>query len=394
MRKSWSRWLVGPVALVTLTGCSTTASAPGPSQSPVRPPASRSTTPVTQPSQPSEPTSQATGQSSQSRGDSPRIMIVGDSITKGSAGDYTWQYWLYEHLKADGITPQMVGPNRFLHNNVTGADNDASYANPNFGRANDTTWGMTLFSQKIAIGSTVSAFRPDYLLVLLGLDDLFWFGLPQPTMAANLATFIASARSAAPHIRLVFGLVPPDIHTKTKPAFAAKVKAYNASIISTAARLSTTSSPIAVARDTDINVAADLWDGTHPNTNGQIRIAAAFADALASKFHLGASYPTPFPVMPIGPLTHPKLTVAQSLIHGQAKLSWTLVPGASGYYVYMKDLTAHQTSYKRLPFPLTYLRDPFTAGLLSSGSAYAFKVQACKGSDCGAFSNVVNIVAP
>src|SRR5262245_48795337 len=41
---------------------------------------------------------------------SPRIMIVGDSITKGSSGDYTWQYRLYKHLRADGFRPRMVGP--------------------------------------------------------------------------------------------------------------------------------------------------------------------------------------------------------------------------------------------------------------------------------------------
>ena len=46
----------------------------------------------------------------QPSGGGPRIMIVGDSITKGSSGDYTWQYLLYKHLRADGVSPQMVGP--------------------------------------------------------------------------------------------------------------------------------------------------------------------------------------------------------------------------------------------------------------------------------------------
>ena len=60
-------------------------------------------------------------------GPSPRIMIVGDSVTQGSSGDYTWQYRLYEHLRADGVSPRMVGPHHTLFNNVTKVDGDHSY---------------------------------------------------------------------------------------------------------------------------------------------------------------------------------------------------------------------------------------------------------------------------
>ncbi len=382
MRNSGSRWTGTLIAAaVTVAGCSAAASGgPDPVSVSARPPVSRAPGPVSQPGR--------------SAGSSPRIMIVGDSITHGSAGDYTWQYWLYEHLRADGVSPQMVGPDHWLYNNVTRAEGDLSYANPRFERANDSTWGMTLSGEKTAIGATVAAYRPDYLLVLLGLDDLFWDGISQPAMAANLASFIASARSAQPHLRIVLGLIPPNIHTKTSPALAASVAGYNATIGSTAVRLSDAGSPIAVAQDTDLSVAADLWDGTHPNTNGQIRIAAAFADVLASKFRLGAAYPTPFPVLPAGPLARPRLTVTPSLLHGQVRLSWTLVPGANGYFVYLDKVSAGQTGFRRLPYPLTPARDPFVAGLLTPGKTYAFKVQACKGFDCGAFSQVVSIVAP
>lgn len=388
MRKSTPRWPAALVVLaVVLAGCSAASGGTGSGRASGSSSASSSTVPVAQ------RTDSASQAPSRSPG-SARIMIVGDSITQGSAGDYTWQYWLYEHLKSDGVRPEMVGPTHWLYNNVTKIDNNDQYANPNFGRANDTVWGMTLASQKTAIGATVATYRPGYLLVLLGLDDLFWYLAGQQTMAANLVSFIGSARSAQPRVRIVFGLIPPNIHTQETPSFAKEVAVYNKSIVTTAARLSTTGSPIAVARDTDIDVAADLWDGTHPNANGEIRIAAAFADALATKFHLGAAYPTPFPVMPVGPLTHPKLTVTPSPVHGQAKLSWTLVPGANGYYVYQREITAGQVKFSRLPYPLATTRDPFTAGLLSPGATYAFKIQACKGSDCGAFSNVVTITAP
>jgi lysophospholipase L1-like esterase len=328
-------------------------------------------------------------------GGSPRIMIVGDSITEGSSGDYTWQYWLYEHLRADGVSPQMVGPYHWLFNNVTKVEGDRSYANPRFEHANDARWGMALFREKDVIGAKVATYRPDYLLVLLGLDDIYWFGISQPDMAANLAGFVAAARAARPHIRIVLGLIPPDIHQQTDPAFAASVATYNHTIASTASQLSTIRSPIAVARDgTSINVAADLWDGTHPNANGEIKIAAAYASVLARRFHLGSAFPEPFPVLPTGPLSRPHLMVTPSRIAGRAKLSWTLVPGADGYRVYLKDLSRRGVRFRRLPWPLSPVQNPWTAGLLTPGDTYDFKLQACKGADCGAFSNVASVTAP
>ncbi len=321
-------------------------------------------------------------------------MIVGDSVTQGSAGDYTWQYRLYEHLRADGIRPRMVGPYGWLYNNVANFQRDHSYADPNFEHANDAAWGMALFREKDAIGGKVAIYRPNYLLVLLGLNDIFWYGFSQSVMAENLASFIAAARAANPHIRIVLGLIPPDIHER-KPAFAASIATYNHTISSTASRLSTTASPIAVAHDgSGINVAADLWDGTHPNANGEIKIAAAFADVLASRFHLGRAYPTPYPVLPTGPLTRPQLTVRPSPTARQAVLSWTLAPGAGSYYVYLKDVTRGDTRFTRLPLPLPAAQDPWTAGLLNSGDTYTFKVQACKAVDCGAFSNAASVTAP
>jgi len=246
-------------------------------------------------------------------------------------------------------------------------------------------------------GTVIAVLADDTQLVKAGqalvrLDPIDAEIVEAPT---NEAEFIAAARTADPHIRIVLGLIPPDVHERTNPAFAAGVVGYNRTINSTTAQLSTTTSPIAVAADgARISVAADLWDGTHPNTNGQIRIAAGFADVLARRFRLGKLYPTPFPVMPTGPLTPPRLIVRPSLTPGQAVLLWTLVPGAESYYVYVKDVTKGNTVFKRLPYPLSPKQNPWRAGLLTAGNIYAFKLQACKGADCGAYSNQGTVTAP
>ncbi len=332
----------------------------------------------------------------QPSGGSPRLMIVGDSISQGSSGDYTWQYRLYEHLRADSVRPQMVGPVEWLFNNVTGTQGDCSYANPRFERANDAVWGRTLFQEKAVIGAKVAAYHPDYLLVLLGLNDLFFFGISQPNMAANLHGFIARARAAQPHIKIVLGFLLPDIHTQASATFAASVAAYNTTISATASRLTTASSPIVVAHDRiGFTVAADTWDGTHPNANGEVRIAAGFADALAGRFHLGRLYPAPFPALPIGPLTQPQLTAAPSTTAGSVAMSWTLAPGASSYDVYVEDLTQQQTTFTKLSAPLTPSQNSgATVSTLNSHDTYDVKLQACKGNDCGAFSNAASVTVP
>jgi GDSL-like Lipase/Acylhydrolase family len=332
----------------------------------------------------------------QPSGGSPRLMIVGDSISQGSSGDYTWQFRLYEHLRADGVLPQMVGPVEWLDNNVTGIQGDCSYADPRFERANDAVWGWTLFQEEPVIRTKVATYRPNYLLVLLGINDLLWFGISQPNMAANLDGFIAQARAAQPHIKIVLGFLLPDIFTQTRTTFAASVAAYNNTISAAASRLTTASSPIVVAHDRiGFNVAADTWDGMHPNANGEVRIAAGFADALAGQFHLGRLYPTPFPALPTGPLTQPQLKAVPSATAGSVVLSWTLAPGASSYGVYVEDLTQHQTTFTQLSPPLTPSQNSgATVGTLTSHDTYDVKLQACKGNDCGALSNVASVTVP
>ncbi len=54
--------------------------------------------------------------------------------------------------------------------------------------------------------------------------------------------------------------------------------------------------------------ADDLWDGTHPNAQGEVKIAAAFADSLAVNLSVGAPYPGPYPAVPLGPQVAPQLT--------------------------------------------------------------------------------------
>ena len=38
-----------------------------------------------------------------------RILLLGDSITQGSEGDWTWRYRLWKHLTGAGVDADLVG---------------------------------------------------------------------------------------------------------------------------------------------------------------------------------------------------------------------------------------------------------------------------------------------
>src|SRR5215469_14441918 len=229
--------------------------------------------------------------SGQPTGGSPKIMVVGDSISQGSSGDYTWRYRLYEHLVSDGLSPQMVGPYNWLFNNVSSVQGDCSYADPVFENAHDSTWGQMLANEVATIQGEVAAAQPDYMLVLLGINDLAFGTSNVAGLEANLQSFIANARAANPGIKIVIGDLLPKAN---EPAsLTSEANQYNSDLPGIAAAESTSASPVVIADDAAaIDTANDLWDGTHPNAEGEIKIAAGFADALASSFGLGSAYPT------------------------------------------------------------------------------------------------------
>ncbi|MBW8483888.1 SGNH/GDSL hydrolase family protein [Actinomadura parmotrematis] len=232
------------------------------------------------------------------------IMIVGDSISHGSSGDWTWRYRFWKHLRQQGADVDLVGPKDTLDDIRTPevGDDDATYADPEFDRDHDAQWGRPYLAEKDVIEAKVAAHRPAYLLVLLGINDLFWYGVEPPDFEANLRAFVAAARRAAPALRIVLGTVLDTHKAGREPEFAARVAGCNARLRRVAAELDGPDTPVTVAETAAEFIAADhTWDGTHPNPNGEVRIAAAFADALAARFGLGAPYPRPYPDIPAIP---------------------------------------------------------------------------------------------
>ena len=218
-------------------------------------------------------------------------MPVGDSMTIGSAGEHTWRYRMWQHLRDTHGGPfALVGPRETLYDKATESPSSYAYADPEFPRAHLAGWGEGWQHMVPLIADAVRAHRADVLLVSLGLIDLGFYTNAEQT-AENVRAFVAEARTANPRVRFVVLPVIPNVRAVADPPFAAQVTRFNELLAKTVADLDQPRSPLLLASPPpSYDIDLDTYDGTHPNASGEHKIAGAFADAMHQAWDLGAPY--------------------------------------------------------------------------------------------------------
>lgn len=218
-------------------------------------------------------------------------MPVGDSMTIGSAGEHTWRYRLWQHLRDSYGGPfTLVGPREELYDQTAQAPVSYAYADPGFPRSHLAGWGEGWLHMAPLIGPAAREHRADVLLVSLGLIDLGFYTNAGQT-AQNVRAFVAGAREARPRIRMVMLPVIPNIRAEADEAFAAEVDQFNELLAKTVADLDEPRSPLLLASPPEAyDIHTDTYDGTHPNASGEHRIARAFAGAMWEAWGIGQAY--------------------------------------------------------------------------------------------------------
>lgn len=220
-------------------------------------------------------------------------MPVGDSMTIGSAGEHTWRYRMWQHLRETYGGPfAFVGPRETLYDKATDAATSYEYADPDpaFPRAHLAGWGEGWLHMAPLIGEAVRAYRADVLLVSLGLIDLGFYTNAEQT-AENARAFVAGARTANPRVRMVVLPVIPNVRAQSDAPFAGEVTRFNELLAKTVADLDEPRSPLLLASPPpSYDIHLDTYDGTHPNASGEHKIAATFADAMYQAWGVGDSY--------------------------------------------------------------------------------------------------------
>ena len=228
-----------------------------------------------------------------------RILVLGDSISQGSSGDWTWRYRLWEHLTGHAVAVDFVGPRTDLYDNVAGTFGSQAYLVPGFDRDHAARWGMKLGQLDVSVSSLVATYQPDVLVELLGDNDLS-AGQTPAQVAELLHGLVDDARGVDPGIDVVLG---QDPRPNTQPSSGQ----LNTLITQLAGELDSPGSRVVATDVAGYNDLQDTWDGAHPNARGELKIAAAFENAL---HQVDAAFPAagPIPTVPLGPRIPPVLS--------------------------------------------------------------------------------------
>ena len=311
-----------------------------------------------------------------------RVLLLGDSVTQGSAGDWTWRYRLWQHFERAGVAVDLVGPRDDLWNDVAKRHGSNAYVDPRFDTDHAARWGMKIEAPDIPVRDLAVQYRPDVVVVMLGINDLF--EAPAAAVADRTAGLVVEVREAAPTTSVVLA--------EATQTWFPTVPAFNELLAEVAGTADQPAARVALARTAaDYDRDADTWDNSHPNARGEVKIAAAVADAL-SEIGVGPPADRPLPVVRVGPRTGARLS-ATARVRG-ARLTWRGPPGATAQYVWQRDLTRGKR-WRRLPLTVDGRR--WQARLLTPGHRYRFRLQPVKGDDepqGRVFSNVVTVRPP
>ena len=227
-----------------------------------------------------------------------RILIVGDSVTQGYKGDFTWRYFAWRGLASAGEHVDFVGPRSgtfFVHEDgawdwdYTG---DGAYADPDFDRDHGAIYGGRMGPEENwfhhPIGPDVTGSRPDVIMSLWGVNDLGYSDDGPLEVIDIYRDWVGEARSVDPDVDFVLGRLPYE--------WIDEVPEFNDLLGPLAEELSTERSRIVVATMTESYTQADdSIDHVHPNTQGQRKIAAMMAGALTELLAMPEPAPDPEP---------------------------------------------------------------------------------------------------
>ncbi|WP_425718865.1 SGNH/GDSL hydrolase family protein [Micromonospora sp. DT233] len=283
-----------------------------------------------------------------------KIMVVGDSLSQGQEGDYTWRYRLSQWLQENNMPVDFVGP---YHGTFTqdppgppqpplfiGEKAPAKHrvnggyaAGITFDTDHFAHWGRQAAQVKNEIRQQVATYRPDMIVLALGFNDLGWFVSDEIGTMDSIATIIDEARAAQPGVDFVVANVPQRSRISWRDDLITKTTNYNRLLATVRPQLNKAISRVEIAdwengytcRPDDCPAA---YDGLHPNNWGEYQLASAISRTLREKYGFGINPSTTPPPFPARPTPTPANVRAASSDYG-VTVTWNPVYGAIGYDV-------------------------------------------------------------
>lgn len=195
-----------------------------------------------------------------------RVMIVGDSMSQGRQGDWTWRYRIWQWVPQNDAVVKFVGPYTGtrapepatvpqpppLYGTTVSAERastDGGYAagvDPSF-RSNSNhfaVWGRAAAVGKGLIRGVLEKNMADMVLLMLGFNDMGWFYGNAPETIDSIATLVANARAANPKIKFAIANVPQRSFIRGREDLVENTQLYNNLLPEAIANWFTPESPI------------------------------------------------------------------------------------------------------------------------------------------------------
>lgn len=200
-----------------------------------------------------------------------KVMVIGDSISHGLEGDWTWRYRIWEWFGQQRIPIGFVGP-------YTGTVSpeaphpprpprlvddppdppprlrtDGGYAAgvaPGFlaNSAHFAANGRQAYEAKELVAEQVAAYQPDLCLVELGFNDLGWRRCSALEVLSSMRQLVDEVRAAKPDVKLAIANIPQRTDLDGREDLPKSTALYNGMLERCIPYWSTAKSPVALVR--------------------------------------------------------------------------------------------------------------------------------------------------
>lgn len=241
-----------------------------------------------------------------------RVIIVGDSMSQGQQGDWTWRYRIWEWFQAQGVAVDFVGP----YSGTVQPDTPSApsppplYGEPvptpvpktcggyavgvsaDFDSDHFAVWGRNAAVAQTLIHDVVASNMADLMLLMIGFNDLGWPSSKPPRALYNVEMLVANARAANPYLGFAIADIPQRTIIGGRGDLIRETTAYNKLLPDAIARWTTAQSPVHLVQLQEHYDCAPTncpagYDGLHPNALGEYQIARAFTRTLVNHFKIG-----------------------------------------------------------------------------------------------------------
>jgi len=228
------------------------------------------------------------------------ILPLGNSITDGDGEHNSYRRHLWHMLDTSGFDVDFIGSKHFngYYDQVPpDPDFDMDHEGHSGWTSHDLLFGPDGWDQnRGTLSEWLQQYTPDIVLMHIGTNDIFGCSSADSVLK-NISDIIGELRKDNPRVIILLAQIIPlagpqqlgfdDKYCDPSKTLNKLVTELNSMISSNINTFTTEESPVyLVDQNTGFNPVKDLYDGIHPNENGEMKMAKAWYDKLVEAIPL------------------------------------------------------------------------------------------------------------